>query len=135
MAQQQLGAYGMVQGIGVGLDTGLAGGVIGGLRCACACRIPHAVARAWGLGHGCVWAEGVGRGQAESSRGGRANEQPLVRAAYLYSIERIVASCVFAFFGIQDAECGSGSGFAMAPNEVHGMCFRNCGQIDSVDLV
>ena len=112
-------------GLGRGGDWGLA---------VCMC-MPHPACGRARMGHGCVWAERVGRGQAESSRGARANEQPFVRAANLYSIERIVSSCVFAFFGIQDSECDSGSGFAVAPNEVHGMCFRNCGQIDSVDLV
>lgn len=50
MAQQQLGAYGVVQGIGVGLGTGLAGGGDWGLA-VCMC-MPHAVAgraRAWGV--------------------------------------------------------------------------------------
>ena len=46
MAQQQLGAYGVVQGIGVGLGTGLAGGGDWGLA-VCMC-MPHAVARAHG---------------------------------------------------------------------------------------
>ena len=46
MAQQQLGAYGVVQGIGLGLGTGLAGGGDWGLA-VCMC-MPHAVERAHG---------------------------------------------------------------------------------------
>ena len=48
MAQQQLGAYGMVQGIGLGLGTGLAGG---GRLGACGVHVHAACgrARAWGV--------------------------------------------------------------------------------------
>ena len=56
-------------------------------------------------------------------------------------MEGIVAHfcfCILILIQILNAVLGSGSGlsgFAVALNEVHGMCFRNHGQIDSVDLV
>ena len=55
-------------GLGRGGDWGLA---------VCMC-MPHPACGRARMGHGCVWAERVGRGQAESSRGARANEQPFV---------------------------------------------------------